>query len=211
MPIGAAIAGGATSAVLGSALGGGSKKSDGKPREFTLSNPFFQAHLDRRKGPDFMQLGATGALGDLQAQLFGNAGLFGGMATDNPAADFAGQQGMNLLNQASGFGVDGRFAGGSLFDPGGAFSGFNPFQHAGFSPMDVAQQQFGLLNPLLQDQFDENNLAAENRLFAQGRLGSTSGSNQFNAQLDAQDALDLDEEYTRDAHDYDTLAYRHYA
>ena len=25
------------------------------------------------------------------------------------------------------------------------------------------------------------------------------------------DALDLDEEYTRDAHDYDTLAYRHYA
>ena len=31
------------------------------------------------------------------------------------------------------------------------------------------------------------------------------------AQLDAQDALDLDEEYTRDAHDYDTLAYRHYA
>jgi len=31
------------------------------------------------------------------------------------------------------------------------------------------------------------------------------------AQLDAQDALDLDEEYTRDAHDYDALAYRHYA
>ena len=25
------------------------------------------------------------------------------------------------------------------------------------------------------------------------------------------DQLDLDEEYTRDAHDYDTLAYRHYA
>ena len=25
------------------------------------------------------------------------------------------------------------------------------------------------------------------------------------------DALDLDEEYTRDAQDYDTLAYRHYA
>jgi len=31
------------------------------------------------------------------------------------------------------------------------------------------------------------------------------------AQLDALDQLDLDEEYTRDAHDYDALAYRHYA
>jgi len=31
---------------------------------------------------------------------------------------------------------------------------------------------------------------------------------EHHAQLDA---LDLDEEYTRDAHDYDTLAYRHYA
>jgi len=31
---------------------------------------------------------------------------------------------------------------------------------------------------------------------------------EFYAQLDAQD---LDEEYTRDALDYDTLAYRHYA
>ena len=31
---------------------------------------------------------------------------------------------------------------------------------------------------------------------------------EFYAQLDAQD---LDEEYTRDAQDYDTLAYRHYA
>ena len=31
---------------------------------------------------------------------------------------------------------------------------------------------------------------------------------EYHAQLDAQD---LDEEYTRDARDYDTLAYRHYA
>jgi hypothetical protein len=31
---------------------------------------------------------------------------------------------------------------------------------------------------------------------------------EFYAQLDAQD---LDEEYTRDTQDYDTLAYRHYA
>ena len=31
---------------------------------------------------------------------------------------------------------------------------------------------------------------------------------EYHAQLDAQD---LDEEYTRDAQDYDTLAYRHYA
>jgi len=34
---------------------------------------------------------------------------------------------------------------------------------------------------------------------------------EHHAQLDSQDAQDLDEEYTRDAHDYDALAYRHYA
>ena len=31
---------------------------------------------------------------------------------------------------------------------------------------------------------------------------------EYHAQLDAHD---LDEEYTRDAHDYDALAYKHYA
>jgi hypothetical protein len=43
-------------------------------------------------------------------------------------------------------------------------------------------------------------------------------SNDYNLDEDAYyehyaqlDALDLDEEYTRDAHDYDALAYRHYA
>jgi hypothetical protein len=29
--------------------------------------------------------------------------------------------------------------------------------------------------------------------------------------LDGQDTLDLDEDYARDSHDYESLAYRHYA
>ncbi len=54
------------------------------------------------------------------------------------------------------------------------------------SPMDVALQQFGLLNPILQEEQERDALNLENRLFAQGRLGSTGGSQDFNALMDAQ-------------------------
>ena len=36
-------------------------------------------------------------------------------------------------------------------------------------------------------------------------------SNDYNLDEDAYYALDLDEDYARDAHDLDALAYRHYA
>jgi hypothetical protein len=66
-------------------------------------------------------------------------------------------------------------------------------------PMDIAQNQFNLLNPILQQQQEDEFLAQEQRLFAQGRLGGAgrhSGSAQqqalFDAQLDAERKLMFD-------------------
>jgi len=98
----------------------------------------------------------------LEAQ---NLGLFGGNAAlqaalDSPTAALAGDLGLQFMNQV-----------GST------------------NPMDIAQSQFDLLNPILQQQQQEDFLGQEARLRSQGRLGSTgslSGQAQQNALFDAQ-------------------------
>ena len=55
-------------------------------------------------------------------------------------------------------------------------------------PQQVAQDQFNLLNPILQDQQNQDFLGQEQRLFAQGRLGGAgelSGQSQQNALFDS--------------------------
>jgi len=98
----------------------------------------------------------------LEAQ---NLGLFGGNAAlqaalDSPTAALAGDLGLQFMNQV-----------GST------------------NPMDIAQSQFDLLNPILQQQQQEDFLGQEARLRSQGRLGSTgslSGQSQQNALFDSQ-------------------------
>jgi hypothetical protein len=100
---------------------------------------------------------------DPQLQQLQQSGLFGAQqfmnqAQTNPNAALAGQLGEGFLGQLG-----------------------------TFNPMDVAQQQFGLLNPMLQEQFTQDRLGQESRQFAQGRLGSTGGAQDVQAMLGAQE------------------------
>lgn len=84
------------------------------------------------------------------------AGLFLGNAINNPLADESSLIASRFLNELN-----------------------------ETDPMAIAQNQFNLLNPILQEQQMQEQMDLENRLFAQGRLGSTSGSQDFNAFLDS--------------------------
>ena len=153
------ILGSIAGAATGALLGGGGSKSGGggKPREFNIGNNLFSALFDRTKGPDKIQSGAIGPLLDFQNQQLGGASFFGDLAQNNQGADLAGQLGLDFL--------------GNL---GAA------------DPLAIAQQQFGLLNPILQKQQEEDRLRQESRLFAQGQLGGTPGSSRQNALFDSQ-------------------------
>ncbi len=54
------------------------------------------------------------------------------------------------------------------------------------TPEDVMMQQYGLIAPMLEDSFLNDRLAMENRQFAQGRLGSTGGANEFGELFESQ-------------------------
>jgi hypothetical protein len=153
---------GAATSAIGSLFGGDSKPpegSGGRAAEFHLAgNPFFQASADKAKGLDHLSAGASGALLDLQGGLFGSSGNFLSMAENNSAADLAGQMGMDFLSSLG-----------------------------AFSPEEIMELQFNILNPLLSEQQEQDRLALEGRLFSQGRLGGTGGNLEFGTLLDSQE------------------------
>jgi hypothetical protein len=85
------------------------------------------------------------------------SGLFFNMAADSESAARAGELGLNFLNQLG-----------------------------ETDPMEIAQSQFNLLNPILQQQQEQDFLDFEQRAFSQGRMGSTAGARDLNALTDAQ-------------------------
>ena len=157
-----AVGGGVASAVVGGAMGGGSSGGSGggggRAQAFQMqNNPFFAAQMTPLKGNDFTAANATGALGDLQGQQVTDAGMFNQFDMQNQGSDRMNQLGMGFLNNMD-----------------------------AFSPEQIMQQQFNIMNPMMQRQFDQQNLNAENRLFSQGRLGSTGGSLQQEAMFRGQ-------------------------
>lgn len=105
----------------------------------------------------------------LSEQGLAQAGLFFDQAINNETADLAGARALDFLNQLEA------------------------------DPMQVAERQFNLLNPILQRQQEEDFLAQEQRLYSQGRLGGSgalSGQAQqralFDAQMDAERKLLFD-------------------
>ena len=57
-------------------------------------------------------------------------------------------------------------------------------------PLRVAENQYNLLAPILQQQQQDDFLDLESRLFGQGRLGSTGGARDLNALFDSQQDAD---------------------
>jgi len=151
------IGGAIGATVVGSALSGGGSASNS-----SVAQPF----INEDSMSDFRTfLNADGTIGTetrgntqrFQQNQMENANQFGQQAINNQGASDAGFAGRNMLASVN-----------------------------AFDPMAVAQQQFGLFNPIMQEQFEQDRLSQENRLFAQGQTGSTAGANQTNALLDSQ-------------------------
>ena len=155
-----AIGGAVAATVVGGAMtkkGGGGGSAGGVSNEFILEgNPYFEGRFDKRKGMDDMRMNATGALGDLQAGLFKDADMFNEMARNNEGADLARSMGMDFLGNMG-----------------------------AFDPAEIAQMQFDILDPILAERQQDDVLNMEQRQFAQGRLGSTGGANDFGAMYDS--------------------------
>ena len=175
MPVFSAVAGGVASAGIGALLGGGSgggttQRTQGVPN-FSASDGLFSSTF-RKSGKETRNGVATFKNNDIrsrisnpQLQEINRQGLFG--ANDFLTRARQGDNAQFFEDQGRGF-----------LDALGSSN-----------PMDVAQSQFNLLNPILQDQQNQDFLGQEQRLFAQGRLGGAgelSGQAQQNALFDAQ-------------------------
>jgi hypothetical protein len=156
-----AIAGGLASGVAGSLLGGGDSGGGAampvRAAEFRSNNGLFNTSMDTRPGQDLLVAEATGPLAGVQSGQVGYADNYFNQAQSDPNAQLAGSMGYDFL---SGMG--------------------------NFDPMQIAQMQYEQFQPIMQGQFDQANLDMEGRQFAQGRLGSTGGANDFNALYDSQ-------------------------
>ncbi len=130
----------------------------GRAEQFKFNTGLFNTEFDHRRGQDFIGVRAKGPLNSIQTTNLNDARSFFRNVRSNEDASLANELGGEFL------------------------AGINAFD-----PMQVAQMQFDQFNPILQDQFDEDRLNMEERLFSQGRLGSTRGANDFNALLDSQE------------------------
>lgn len=192
-----AIAGGLASGIAGSLLGGNKTPSDDfqkvqSANPFTAGGGLFSTSWQQQPGGPDSQVwvnssgsqrhpgegegywktvkGEKGPMGlnmeitDPMLRSINEQGLFGanqflGMANNNATADMAGQMGQDFLTQLGAYGND---------------------------PYSIAQHQYGLLSPMLQQDQEQERMNLESRLYSQGRLGSTGGSQDFNALYDSQ-------------------------
>lgn len=156
-----AIAGGLASGIAGGLMGGGGSKGGGSNQALNnvSNNGLFNTGWvkEHRGNPGRATIGATGAMLGLQNGAVGDAGMFNEMARNNQSADMAGQLGQDMMAN---------------------MGAWDPYQ--------IAKMQYDQMMPILADDFDQANLKMEGRQFAQGRLGSTGGANDFNALFDSQ-------------------------
>lgn len=148
--------------------GGFTYQNQNTPYQFTSADlagvdPAVLAAYQQMSGGGSKQNGLNMSIVDPTLQAINAQGLFGAQsmfdqAMNNPNAAMAGDLGGMFMQQ--------------LMDQGN-------------SPMALAENQFNLLNPILQNQQNQDYLNLESRLFGQGRLGATSGSNDMNAFFDA--------------------------
>jgi hypothetical protein len=147
----------AAGATLGGALlGGGGKKSNSAPK----AAPFYMNNGLFKLSMDkkgISNMGATGALGDFQSGQVGDAAYWSEMAKNDPGAQAMQQYGQDIFNNMQ-----------------------------AWDPNQIAQMQYQNMQPIFQDEYNQQNLDMENRLFSRGRFGSDVGALQQNALYDAQ-------------------------
>ena len=155
--------GGAAVATVGGALMGGGDPSGGQSgsqsnsyNNFGGTSGLFETGFDSGTGQLSSDIRNQG-LASVQNQGIMNAGKFGALASNNQNSQLAQQAGAGFLGQLN-----------------------------EFDPMQVQQSQFNLLNPQMQQQFQQDRLGQENRQFAQGRLGSTGGAQDMQSLYQAQ-------------------------
>jgi hypothetical protein len=181
-PIGASLVASGAGGLLGGGAGGGTntitQQSVANP--FTAQGSLFNTSFGPTSQPGVNTGGGT--LGNLTNQVREGQGPLGlNLGISDPTLQGISQQGLfgaqDFFNQAQNnpnAALAGQLGGGFLEQLGT------------FNPLDVAQNQFGLLSPILNEQFTQDRLSQENRQFAQGRLGSTGGAQDVNALLDSQ-------------------------
>ena len=159
-----AIGGGIATAVVGSALGGSGGSSGGQAVQQTTANPFkvTDGMFNTKYGADGkLQVGMDDRFEDIEKHAGNGADDWIQDARNNQNADMASAQGLQFLQ-----GI------------GSA------------DPQQIANQQFNQLNPLLQQQQEQDFLNMESRLFSQGQLGSggfSAGQNQLGGLFDSQE------------------------
>lgn len=181
MPVFSSIAGGLAAGAAGSLLGGGSggggsvATQGAYTPDFNVNSGLFQTGL-RKTGQE------TNTVDGVKSRTFSGADIDLGMSPELQALSQMGIDGSGMfLDRAQG-------QGGIAGQAEGLSQDFLS-QLGVTDPMQVAQNQFDLLNPILQDQQNQDFLGQESRLFAQGRLGGAgqlSGQAQQNALFDAQ-------------------------
>ena len=142
-------------------VGGGVSSNPNAASVFSTNNGLFSS--DFSQGDDG-QYNLTNNITDPKLQEISDSGLTGAAKFFNEAmnsqnAATAGRVGNDFLNQI-----------GST------------------DPMEVAQRQFDLMNPLLREQQQQDLYGLENRLFSQGQMGSggfAPGQHSMNAMFDA--------------------------
>jgi hypothetical protein len=157
-------AGGPTGGVAGYGGVGGGVSAVPNPNaasSFSVNNGLFSSNFNQG---DNGQYNLTNEISDPRVQGISDQGLTG-------AAKFFSEA-MNSQNAATA----GRLGGDFLNQIGST------------DPMEVAQRQFDIMNPLLREQQQEDFLGLENRLFSQGQMGSggfAPGQHSMNAMFDA--------------------------
>lgn len=179
MPVFSSIAGGLAAGGVGALLGGaggggaGLAKTQGSyTPDFQFNSGLFNTGL-RKTGQE------TNTVDGVKTRTFSGADINQSLSPELQALNDASLAGSGLfLNRAQGdTGIAGQAEG---------LSADFLAQLGITDPMQIAQSQFDLINPMLQENQERDRLSQENRLFAQGRLGSTGGANDVNALFDSQ-------------------------
>ena len=140
----------------GALLGGGGKKSGGAPSAAPFNMNNGLFNLSMNKKGN-SNMSATGALGDFQHGQVGDADYWSQMAMNDPGAQAMQQYGQDIFGNMQ------------VWDPN-----------------QIAQMQYQNMQPIFQDEYNQQNLAMENRLFSRGQFGADVGAQQQNALYDAQ-------------------------
>jgi hypothetical protein len=193
-PTGAAIGGGIASLVGGQRQADATQAAAQQAAAAAKFDPY-NVYAQGIGGATFDDKGELNISLDPRMEQF-RQGLLRGAGQPSPlfsqVGNLYGNVAQNIMGQARGFGQVGQGvvglgrdvagAGAGLFGQGRTMLG----QAAGLSPTDIASQQYDITRGLIEPEQARQRSSLEQRLFAQGRLGSSGGAQQFGRLLESQ-------------------------